>query len=126
VDDSGFTVDRDPDDDEGFIVRGIRPERWIMQTDFENDEAVGYLADRLARLGVETALAKQGAIRGNAVTIGGVTFDFEPAGADFDEYTPARRGRDDRLSTDTRPRADDRLAAKRARRGAVEDDGEDD
>ena len=30
-----------------------RPERWVRQTDFTNDEAVGYLADRLARLGVE-------------------------------------------------------------------------
>jgi GTP-binding protein len=117
VDDSGFTVVRDPEDDEAFIVRGIKPERWIRQTDFENDEAVGYLADRLARLGVEAALAKNGAVRGNAVTIGGVTFDFEPSGGiDEDEYSPTRRGYDDRLSTDTRPRADERLASKRARR----------
>ncbi|MCW2494537.1 GTPase ObgE, partial [Jatrophihabitans sp.] len=124
VDDTGFTVERDPEDDEAFIVRGIKPERWIRQTDFENDEAVGYLADRLARLGVEAALAKNGAVRGDAVTIGGVTFDFEPSGGiDEDEYSPTRRGYDDRLSTDTRPRADDRLAAKRARRsGEAEDE----
>ena len=38
-----------------------RPERWVRQTNFDNDEAVGYLADRLARLGVEDALAKAGA-----------------------------------------------------------------
>jgi len=31
-------------------VRGTKPERWVRQTDFSNDEAVGYLADRLARL----------------------------------------------------------------------------
>ena len=37
------------------MVRGARPERWVRQTDFDNDEAVGYLADRLARLGVEDA-----------------------------------------------------------------------
>ena len=30
----------------------------MRQTDFTNDEAVGYLADRLARLGVEEALAR--------------------------------------------------------------------
>ena len=36
-----------------FRVVGERPERWVRQTDFSNDEAVGYLADRLARLGVE-------------------------------------------------------------------------
>ena len=48
VDDAGFTV---TEEDEGFRVRGDRPERWVRQTDFSNDEAVGYLADRLARLG---------------------------------------------------------------------------
>ena len=32
----------------------------MRQTDFSNDEAVGYLADRLARLGVEEALAEAG------------------------------------------------------------------
>src|SRR3954452_11393261 len=75
VDDSGFTVERDA---EGFVVHGVRPERWVRQTDFSNDEAVGYLADRLNRLGVEDALAKAGAEEGDAVTIGGVTFDFVP------------------------------------------------
>ena len=33
----------------------------MRQTDFSNDEAVGYLADRLNRLGVEIELAKAGA-----------------------------------------------------------------
>ncbi|MDF1910483.1 Obg family GTPase CgtA, partial [Mycolicibacterium smegmatis] len=47
-------------------VRGTRPERWIAQTDFNNDEAVGYLGDRLARLGVEDELLKRGAATGCA------------------------------------------------------------
>ena len=55
VDDTGFTVERDPDDPDGFVVHGVRPERWVRQTDFTNDEAVGFLADRLNRLGVEEA-----------------------------------------------------------------------
>ena len=38
----------------------IKPERWVRQTDFTNDEAVGFLADRLARLGVEDALVERG------------------------------------------------------------------
>ena len=38
---------------DGFVVRGDKPERWVRQTDFDNDEAVGYLVDRLNRLGVE-------------------------------------------------------------------------
>ncbi|MBO0840170.1 MAG: GTPase ObgE, partial [Sciscionella sp.] len=44
VDDTGFTVERSPDVDGGFVVRGARPERWVRQTNFGNDEAVGYLA----------------------------------------------------------------------------------
>src|SRR5690349_6679630 len=118
VDDSGFTVERD---DEGFVVRGTRPERWVRQTDFSNDEAVGYLADRLNRLGVEDALAKAGAEEGDAVTIGGVTFDFEPtlpAGTLTAEETAGLggRGTDLRLEQSHRIGATERLAAKRARR----------
>lgn len=80
VDDSGFTVTKES---EGFRVRGQRPERWIKQTDFGNDEAVGYLADRLARLGVEEELVKAGATPGSTVMIGpeenAVVFDWFPA-----------------------------------------------
>src|SRR3954463_14372492 len=42
VDDSGFTVERDTEYTDGFVVRGVRPERWVRQTDFTNDEAVGF------------------------------------------------------------------------------------
>ena len=79
VDDAGFTIEPDPELEGGFIVRGARPERWIRQTAFDNDEAVGYLGDRLDRLGVEDALAAAGAVPGCPVTIGDVTFDWEPS-----------------------------------------------
>src|SRR5690606_34648099 len=71
VDDAGFTVrvERTPDG-ECYRVRGAKPERWVRQTDFSNDEAVGYLADRLARLGVEEELFKAGAVAGAEVVIG--------------------------------------------------------
>jgi GTPase len=66
-----------------FWIRGEKPRRWIVQTDFSNDEAVGYLADRLERLGVEEALAKAGAQAGAEVLIGdddnAVVFDWDPA-----------------------------------------------
>ncbi len=79
VDDSGFTVTAEPD---GYRVRGSRPERWVRQTDFSNDEAVGYLADRLARLGVEERLLEVGAQPGCTVMIGpaenAVVFDWYP------------------------------------------------
>ena len=113
VDDVGFTVTETAD---GFVVRGTKPERWVRQTDFANDEAVGYLADRLNRIGVEEELARLGAAPGAAVTIGEVTFDFEPSGGVADEFLPSRRGTDERLSAGTRVSAEDRLAAKRARR----------
>jgi len=65
-----------------FLIRGEKPRRWILQTDFSNDEAVGYLADRLARLGIEEALAKAGAHPGAEVLIGeednAVVFDWDP------------------------------------------------
>ncbi len=118
VDGIGFTVGRDPNTPGAFIVRGGKPERWVRQTQFSNDEAVGYLADRLARLGVETQLAKLGAEPGSTVTIGDVSFEWEPsieAGADF---TPSGRGSDHRLESHDRPTPADRRAARRARRSA--------
>jgi GTP-binding protein len=123
VDDSGFTVEPDPAEDGAFIVRGAKPERWVKQTQFDNDEAVGFLADRLARLGVEEQLAKLGAEPGATVTIGDFVFDFEPTAGMADEaYAPTRRGTDERLDTVTRPNADDRLAAKKARRQHLTDE----
>jgi GTPase len=79
----------------GYLVRGAKPERWIAQTRFDNDEAVGYLADRLAKLGVEKGLADAGAEPGAEVTIGDVTFDWQPSldGAAM----PGPRGTDRRL-----------------------------
>jgi GTP-binding protein len=68
--------------DNSFRIVGDKPRRWILQTDFSNDEAVGYLADRLAKLGIERALADAGATRGAEVLIGAadnsVVFDWDP------------------------------------------------
>ena len=121
VDDSGFTVEPDPEVPGGFVVRGVRPERWVRQTDFSNDEAVGFLADRLNRLGVEEKLAQAGAREGDAVTIGEVTFDWVPtlpAGTLTVEESAGLggRGTDSRIDAPHRVRAEERLAAKRARR----------
>jgi GTP-binding protein len=123
VDDSGFSVEPDPQEPGAFVVRGTKPERWVRQTQFDNDEAVGYLADRLARLGVEQQLAKLGAMPGATVTIGDYVFDFEPTAGMADEaYLPTRRGSDERLEDVSRPNAEDRLAAKKARRAHLSDD----
>ena len=65
-----------------YRIIGEKPRRWILQTDFANDEAVGYLADRLARLGIEQALERAGAQAGAEVLIGeednSVVFDWDP------------------------------------------------
>ena len=80
--------------DNAFRIRGAKPRRWIVQTDFSNDEAVGYLADRLARLGVEEALAEAGAAPGAEVLIGeednSVVFDWDPKLPDRRRLRPAR------------------------------------
>ncbi len=102
VDDAGFTVTRRTDGDhEYFQVVGVKPERWVRQTNFTNDEAVGYLADRLARIGIEDALFKAGAVAGAEVVIGegprGVVFDWEPTLQSGSELLGGPRGTDTRL-----------------------------
>ncbi|MBB5932991.1 GTPase ObgE [Streptomyces zagrosensis] len=119
VDDAGFTVA--VEEDGLFRVRGEKPERWVHQTDFSNDEAVGYLADRLSRLGVEEALVKAGARTGDGVAIGpeenAVVFDWEPAMAAGAEML-GRRGEDHRLE-EPRP-----ATQRRRERDAVRDDAD--
>ncbi len=86
--------------DNSFRVVGDKPRRWILQTDFSNDEAVGYLADRLARLGIEDALAEAGAAAGAEVLIGeednSVVFDWDPS-LPAERTALGRRGTDPRL-----------------------------
>ncbi|HEX5542286.1 MAG TPA: GTPase ObgE, partial [Micromonospora sp.] len=117
VDETGFTIERAADG--AYVVRGARPERWVRQTNFANDEAVGYLADRLARLGVEDQLAKAGAEPGNLVRIADQEFDWYPTR--YTEYVPGARGADVRVAgRPTRASAAERLAARKARRQRAE------
>jgi GTP-binding protein len=92
---------------DGWRVRGTKPERWVRQTDFSNDEAVGFLADRLNRLGVEARLVQLGAMEGDTVLIGdpdnAVVFDFKP-GIDAGVEMLGRRGEDQRFE-ESRPAA---------------------
>ncbi|BDI23150.1 GTPase ObgE [Herbiconiux sp. L3-i23] len=94
-----------------YRVKGEKPERWVAQTDFANDEAVGYLADRLAALGVEDALFAAGAVPGSAVVIGrggGVVFDWEPTLTSAAELITSPRGSDARLDRNARPTRNER------------------
>ena len=88
-----------------YRVLGDKPVRWVQQTDFQNEEAVGYLADRLAKLGVEDGLVRAGAEPGSTVVIGegdGVVFDWQPTLSSAAELMTAPRGMDPRLDMNTR------------------------
>ncbi|MDM4761700.1 GTPase ObgE [Galbitalea sp. SE-J8] len=85
-----------------YRVIGAKPERWVQQTSFENEEAVGYLADRLAKLGVEDELFRLGATPGSTVEIGSFVFDWEPTIASAAELMTSPRGTDARFDDNDR------------------------
>ena len=62
-----------------FRIEGVQVERMVVQTDWENEEAVIFLQHRLKRLGVEKALANAGARDGDEVRIVGRAFEYESA-----------------------------------------------
>lgn len=118
IDDAGFDVVAEPADDDPdqlqYRVTGEKPWRWVQQTDFANEEAVGYLADRLARLGVEEKLVKVGAVAGDTVLIGpgqdAVVFDWEPTMSAGAELLAGPRGTDVRFEESTRPTRSEKRA----------------
>ena len=117
-----------------YQVRGERPERWVLQTDFANNEAVGYLADRLAAAGVEEELVRAGAHAGDPVLIGeldgGVLFTWEPTVTTGAELLGAR-GTDTRVedyhrrtNTERRAAYHRRMDAKEAARAELREEAE--
>lgn len=60
-----------------YRVRSGFVERMVIMTDMNNEEAVAHLQRRLKRAGVENALIEAGAVDGDTVTIGPVSFEFE-------------------------------------------------
>lgn len=113
-----------------YRILGAKPERWVHQTDFRNDEAVGYLADRLQKLGIEDELFRAGATPGATVVIGpgdGVVFDWDPSLTSAAELTTAPRGTDPRLdasgrrtTSERRERYYERMDAKAEARAELE------
>ena len=67
-------------------VSGAAIERMVVQTDWENDEAVAFLQHRFDRCGLDLQLAKAGAVNGDEIRILGFAFTYEGEGAD-DEYS---------------------------------------
>jgi len=88
-----------------YRILGEKPQRWVEQTDFANDEAVGFLADRLMKIGIDEELFNAGATPGATVMIGpgkGQVFDWEPTLSSAAELMAAPRGTDPRLEEHTR------------------------
>jgi GTP-binding protein len=132
VDETPFTVRVEGGTETVYRVLGAKPERWVQQTDFTNDEAVGYLGDRLAKLGVEEALFEAGARPGSTVVIGpgdGVVFDWEPTLTSMAELAVGPRGSDQRIggssrrtTGERRERYQERMDAKAAARAELEEE----
>lgn len=58
----------------------------MVQTDWENEEAIIFFQHRLKRLGVDTALEKAGAVDGDEIRIVGRAFEFESSKRAVDIY----------------------------------------
>ena len=69
-----------------FRVTGPQVERMVVQTDWENEEAIAFLQHRLKRLGVEAALERAGAVDGDEIRIVGRAFEFESARTSEDAF----------------------------------------
>jgi GTP-binding protein len=113
-DDKEFTVTQEQWNDEiVYRVLGSKPERWVAQTMFGNEEAVGYLGDRLAKIGLEEELFRAGAIAGDTIVIGpgrGVIFDWEPTINAAAELISGPRGTDARIDQRERRTTKERRA----------------
>lgn len=70
-----------------YRIRGKQVERMVVQTEWENEEAVVFLERRLERVGVEKSLLEAGAQPGDTIRILGYEFEFQPSEWDSDyEY----------------------------------------
>lgn len=72
-------------------VSGGAVERMVIQTDWDNDEAIAYLQHRFDRIGLDDRLAAAGCKNGDEVRILGYSFTYEGSEDedDFDELDDA-------------------------------------
>lgn len=82
-----------------FRVNGRNIERMVIQTDWENDEAVLYLQHKFATMGVDDALEAAGCRAGDEVRISGYAFNYEGA----EEFLDEEPSLDDNESTKAEP-----------------------
>ncbi len=78
-------------------VCGAAIERMVVQTDWDNDEAVAFLQHRFERSGLDQQLARAGAVNGDEIRILGFAFTYEGDGAQ-DDYADVADDEDVRFS----------------------------
>lgn len=79
-------IEVEQEEPHAWRVHGSGIERMVVQTEWDNDEAVAFLQRRMERAGVERALTAAGAVAGDEVRIMDIAFEFEPAGWGDDEF----------------------------------------
>jgi GTP-binding protein len=87
-----FTVTRRTDG--GWEVHGRAVERWVLETDLDDDQQVARLQARLKKDGVDRTLAANGAKPGDDVYIRGQVFEFVPDATPLDGPTGAQEPAD--------------------------------
>jgi GTP-binding protein len=80
-----FTVDREADG--RWRVSGRSVERWVLETDLDDEGAVALLQRRIKKEGIERTLASLGARPGDEVAILDRVFEYVP-----DDEVPSREG----------------------------------
>jgi GTP-binding protein len=76
IEPDGVTVERVGDHE--FRLHGRQAERAVALSDLTNPDALAYADNRLKRLGVDRALARAGAMAGDVIHVGGLSFEYEP------------------------------------------------
>jgi GTP-binding protein len=84
-----FTVSRE---DGGWRVTGRNVERWVRETDLDDERELTALQRRLIKEGVERQLTRAGARRGDEIRISDRAFEFLPEEPPADR--PGARGRE--------------------------------
>lgn len=73
--DSAIRISRE--ERNAWCVTGGSIERMVVQTDWENEDAVAYLQHRFSRCGLDDKLRRAGAVTGDEIRILGFAFDYE-------------------------------------------------
>jgi GTP-binding protein len=63
---------------DGWVVKGKEALRAVAVSDLNDPDALAHVQRRLKRIGVDKALAKAGAKLGDGVSIGDLSFEYEP------------------------------------------------